>query len=595
MPKASADAVAIPTLRDQLPPVLRKGIPADAKPKDRATLLREGKELEKALVHRVTVPEKVLIQAELGYMRRQLLGDRRDVDITYAVNPPFAFVHIDFNETTGEFEYRILEPQLTDEERQKGVEIRAKMEAIMGQEEIPITAGVTLGESPELKEYLRQKFAAVLDLYNIDIPERRQPVLLYYLYREFLGFGQTDPILRDPFLEDISCLGPHVTMYVFHRVFGSLRTNVVYESELDLNKYVFRLAQISGKHISVYQPILDATLQDGSRINLTLGTEVTRKGSTFSIRKFSADPVSPIDLLQFGSVSPLELAYFWTLVEAHRSILISGGTAAGKTTFLNAISMFIRPEDKIVSIEDTPEIQIDHQNWIQSVSRSGYGSSSGVSGVSGASGVSGLSSQGAKSAGTVTLFDLLVAALRQRPEYVIVGEVRGAESFTLFQAISVGHASMSTIHAGSISELIHRVENEPMNIPRVLFQALDCVAFPTQVVVKGNRVRRISSVTEILGVDTSTNELLTNEVFRWDPGQDVFQYLGRSFVFEEIGERTGKSIDALAVEMQRKSRYLETMTRLGMTYFRDVSRAIASYYVAPDDALKELESKLGRS
>ncbi|HTW77542.1 MAG TPA: type II/IV secretion system ATPase subunit [Thermoplasmata archaeon] len=593
MPKPSADAGAIPGLRDQLPAPLRKGIPANAKPKDRATLLREGKALESALVHRVTVPEKVLIQAELGYMRRQLQGDRRTIDVTYAVNPPFAFVHIDFNDTTGEFDYTILEPKLTDEERQKGVEIRAKMEAVMGQEEIPITAGVALGESPELKEYLRQKFLTVLDLYNIDIPEKRQPVMLYYLYREFLGFGQTDPILRDPFLEDISCLGPNVAMYVFHRVFGSLRTNVVYENELDLNRYVFRLAQISGKHISVYQPILDATLQDGSRINLTLGTEVTRKGSTFSIRKFSADPVSPIDLLQFGSVSSLELAYFWTLVESHRSVLISGGTAAGKTTFLNAISMFIRPEDKIVSIEDTPEIQIDHENWIQSVSRSGYGSTSGASGVGGASGVSGLSSQGGKTAGTVTLFDLLVAALRQRPEYVIVGEVRGAESFTLFQAISVGHASMSTIHAGSISELIHRVENEPMNIPRVLFQALDCVAFPSQVVVRGNRVRRIAAVTEILGVDNTTNEMLTNDVFRWDPPSDTFQFLGRSFVFDEISERTGRTVDALTAEMQRKSRYLDLMTRLGMTYFRDVSRAIAAYYTAPADAFRDLEKRAG--
>ena len=301
--------------------------------------------------------------------------------------------------------------------------------------------------------------------------KKRRPVILYYLQRDFLGLGRTDAVLRDPFLEDISCLGPGVPLFVFHRVFGSLRTNVVYDGELDLNKYIFRLAQIAGKHISIYQPILDATLEDGSRINLTLGTEVTRKGSTFSVRKFSHDPVSPIDLLRFGSVSPFEMAYFWTLVEHHRSLLISGGTASGKTTFLNAISMFIRPEDEIVSIEDTPEIQIDHENWIQSVARSGYGMSSG--GASGVSGVSGISSHGAKPLGSVTLFDLLVAALRQRPEYVIVGEVRGVESFTLFQAISVGHASMSTIHAGSIAELLHRVENEPMNIPRVLFQALE--------------------------------------------------------------------------------------------------------------------------
>src|SRR5271170_5035571 len=559
------------------------------KPRDKKALQKAANSLETRLLRRASVPEKILIQAELGYMRRQLLVDRKSVDVTYPVNPPYAFVHIFFNPKSSELLYQALEPTLHPKEEALIALIRGKMESIISQEELPITEGQTLEDSPVLREFLRKRFVNVLDLYDIDVPAKRQPVLLYYLQREFVGLGRTDAVLRDPFLEDISCLGPNIPLFVFHRVYGSMRTNVAYGGEIELNKYIFRLAQIAGKHVSIYQPILDATMQDGSLINLTLGTEVTRKGSTFSIRKFSHDPVSPVDLLKFGSVSAFELAYFWTLVENHRSLLISGGTAAGKTTFLNAICMFVRPEDKIVSIEDTPEIQIDHQNWIQSVARTGYGMSSGISGASGVSGVGG---GAARSAGSVTLFDLLVAALRQRPEYVIVGEVRGVESFTLFQAISVGHASMSTIHAGSIAELIHRVENEPMNIPRVLFQALDAVAFPAQVVVKGNRVRRIVGVTEILGVDAVTKELLTNDIFRWEPSTDVFTYLGRSFVLEEIVERSGKGLDALEAEMKRKARYLDLMTRLGMTYYKDVSRAIASYYVAPEDAERDLEKKV---
>jgi archaeal flagellar protein FlaI len=564
----------------------------EVRPKDFATLRKESRAIDARLLKRASVPEKVLIQAELGYMRNQLFADRRSVDVTYPVNPPFAFVHIKFNPPDGELVYEVLEPTLKPDERERIGKIRDKMELMMSQEELPIQDGGSLEESPLLHEYLKQRFLAVIDLYDIPVAERRQPVLLYYLKREFIGLGRTDGVLRDPFLEDISCLGPGVPLYVFHRVFGSMRTNVQYDGEIELNKYIFRLAQIAGKHISIYQPILDATLQDGSRINLTLGTEVTRKGSTFSVRKFSHDPVSPIDLLRFGSVSPFELAYFWTLVEHHRSLLISGGTAAGKTTFLNAISMFIRPEDKIVSIEDTPEIQIDHQNWIQSVARTGYGMGGG--GASGISGVSGVSGHGApKAAGSVTLFDLLVAALRQRPEYVIVGEVRGVESFTLFQAISVGHASMSTIHAGTIAELLHRIENEPMNIPRVLFQALDAVAFPAQVVMNTVRVRRVMSVTEVLEVDAKTNELLTNDVFRWEPTSDSFSYLGRSFVLEHISERTGKTLDALEAEMRRKERYLKLMDRLAMTYYRDVSRAIASYYVDASDAVATLEKRAG--
>jgi archaeal flagellar protein FlaI len=572
--------------RGPLPPRLPVG---EVKPKDRATLIREASQLESRMLRRTPVPEKVLIQGELGYMRQRLLADRRKVSVTYPVNPPFAFVRVYFEPSEGELHYKVIEPTLTSADTEQLGEIRQKMEAMMGQEELPISEGQSLEESPELREYLRKRFVTVLDLYDIQVPAKRQPVILYFIQREFLGLGRIDPLLRDPFLEDISCLGPNLPLYVFHRVCGSMRTNVVYSGEIELNKYIFRLAQISGKHISIYQPILDATLQDGSRINLTLGTEVTRKGSTFSIRKFSHDPVSPIDLLRFGSVSSLELAYFWTLVEFHRSVLISGGTAAGKTTFLNAICMFIRPEDKIVSIEDTPEIQIDHQNWIQSVARTGYGAS-GVSGA--ASGVSGITGQQhSKTSGTVTLFDLLVTALRQRPEYVVVGEVRGTESFTLFQAISVGHASMSTIHAGSIGELLHRVENEPMNIPRVLFQALDAVAFPAQIIVNNTRVRRITNVTEILEIDARTNELLTNETFRWEPESDQFTYMGRSFVLEHISEVSGRSVDALEQEMRRKAKYLDLMNRLNITYFKDVSRAIGSYYIEPDESMRDLEKR----
>ncbi len=594
MGSGASPVSAAPGAKDRPPSLVPRLKPGEAKPKDRATLLKEASRLEQLLIRRTVVPEKILIQGELGYMRQRILADRRKVDVTYPVNPPYAFVRVYFDSNEGELQYKVIEPTLAPPEQKRLEEIRQRMESMMGHEEIPIGEGQSLEESPALREYLKKRFLTALDLYDIQIPERRQPIVFYYVQREFLGLGRVDALLRDPFLEDISCLGPGTPLYVFHRVCGSMRTNVLYSGEMELNKYIFRLAQIAGKHISIYQPILDATLQDGSRINLTLGTEVTRKGSTFSIRKFSQDPVSPIDLLRFGSVSSFELAYFWSLIENHRSILISGGTAAGKTTFLNAICMFIRPEDKIVSIEDTPEIQIDHQNWIQSVARTGYGAS-GVSGsASGVSGVSGVSGPHVKQSGSVTLFDLLVTALRQRPEYVIVGEVRGTESFTLFQAISVGHASMSTIHAGSIGELLHRVENEPMNIPRVLFQALDAVAFPAQIVVNNTRVRRVTHVTEILEVDPRTNELLTNEAFRWEPESDKFTYLGRSFVLEHISERTGKSLDVLNLELQRKRAYLDLMDRLNMTYFKDVSRAIGAYYVDPAEAIRDLESRAAR-
>jgi len=362
-----------------------------------------------------------------------------------------------------------------------------------------------------------------------------------------------------------------------------MRTNVMYESELELNKYVIKLAQISGKHVSIYQPILDATLLDGSRINLTLGSEVTRKGSTFTIRKFSHDPISPIDLIRFQSVSPLQMAYFWMLIENKKSILVSGGTASGKTTLLNAICMFIRPEDKIVSIEDTPEIHIDHTNWIQSVSRLGYGA--GSSGIS----TSGGTGSGGPRAGDITLFDLLIAGLRQRPEYIIVGEVRGREASTLFQAIAVGHASMSTIHAGSIDELLHRVENEPMNIPRALFSSLDAVAFQGQVGINGKMVRRIKSIVEILEIEKDNRNLLTNDAFNWDPKRDKFDFSGRSFILENISKSIGKSLDFMMNELQRKESYLLLMDKKNIHSYEKVSKAINDYYVDPISAIDDLE------
>ncbi len=531
--------------------------------------------------------DKAIYQNQLNYMRKQLTDNKLNLNLTYPVNPPYAFVNIFFDKENGEFNYAIKEPPLKDDEPDLLESLKEKIEATMDQEEIPIDEGFTFGKSEELQHYLKRRFLKTIDLYDMKITEKRQPILLFYLERDLLGLGHADSIIKDPYVEDIGCNGPRIPLYLYHRVFGSMKTNIIYPDELELNKFILKLAQISGKHISVYQPILDAVLSDGSRINLTLGSEVTRKGSTFTIRKFSHDPISPIDLLRFKSLSAMQLAYFWLLIEHKKSILLSGGTASGKTTMLNALSMFIRPEDKIVSIEDTPEIYIDHENWIQSVSRKGYGKSSGVSGISGISGVSGISS--VSGPGAVDMFDLLVAALRQRPEYIIVGEIRGREAFTLFQAIAVGHASMSTVHAGSISELLHRIESQPMNIPRVLFSSIDAVNFVGQVTYQGNRVRRLKNVIEVLELEAETNNMLTNQAFRWDPKDDSFKYKGRSFVLERIAHDTGKDIQDILDELQRRQQYITLMDQKNVTYYKDVSRAINLYYVDPNHAFEQLQ------
>ena len=540
-------------------------------------------------LHKQHIPDKLVQQNQMSYMRQALDKNKSNVNITYPINPPFAFINIFFDKKEGEFHYNVLEPKLTKDEQKKLKTVKSKLESVMDKERLPIDEGIAFSKSDKLSNYLKNRFEKIIDLFDITISEERQPIMRFYLERQLIGLGRADTIIRDPYVEDISCNGPKVPLFLFHRVFGPIKTNLMYPDELELNRFILKLAQISGKHISVYQPILDAVLADGSRINLTLGTEVTRKGSTYTIRKFSYDPISPIDLLRFKSISTRMLAFYWLLIEYKKSLLMSGGTASGKTTMLNALCMFIKPEDKIVSIEDTPEIHIDHENWIQSVSRKGYGKVSGVSGLSGISGISGVGGGGG--AGAVDMFDLLVAALRQRPEYVIVGEIRGREAFTLFQAISVGHASLSTVHAGSIEELLHRVENEPMNIPRVLFTSIDAVALMGQVTFQGKRVRRTKGIVEVLDLEPETDNLLTNNPFKWQPKDDSFHYSGRSFVLENIAEETGISIKKLLAELQQREDYLNLMNEKDITYYKEVNKALNHYYVDKNEAIDELQRR----
>lgn len=542
-------------------------------PEFREKIRKRAREIESQLRKKGEISEKIIIQRELNFMRRELDKEKLGVNLTYPVNPPYSFVNITYDRKEGEMKYIIKEPGLREGEEDLIQSIKSKMEVAMDQDELPISEGSEYGRSEQLRNYILGLYQSVLDLYNIDMDEKRRRVLFYYLQRDLIGWGRADALIKDPFIEDISCNGPNIPIYIFHRGMGSMKTNIQFPSDVELNRYVVKLAQVAGKHVSVYQPILDATLTDGSRINLTLGSEVTRKGSTFTIRKFSHDPISPVDLMRFGSISAFQLAYFWTIIEYKRSLLISGGTASGKTTLMNALCMFVKPEDKVVSIEDTPEIHIDHTNWIQSVSRGGFG-------VSASGG----------SSGSISMFDLLVAALRQRPEYVIVGEVRGKEAFTLFQAIAVGHAAMATIHAGSIDELIHRVENPPMDIPRSLFMSLDAVVFQGQVVYRGRRVRRVKGVTEVLDIEPSSKNLLTNAPFTWDPTNDAFKFTGRSFLIEDIARSTGKTLKSIMDEIYRKEKYLKLMDQKNLTYYKDVSRAINEFYMDPTKAMVNLES-----
>ena len=496
-------------------------------------------------------------------------------NITYPVKEPFQFVNIRYED--GETTYRVIEPALTM--REKGI-----LTSIKKTYDMLVNSDRVLVDTSDKIKFVQDVYEEILDIQGIKVSSLERQRILYFLIRDYVGYGEIDTMMNDRLIEDISCNGPDSPVYVYHRVFESTKSNIVFE-EMILNSLLLRLAQVSGRHISILQPIRDAALPDGSRINMTMGREVTKKGATFTIRKFRTRPISPVELIKLNTVDTRIFSYLWLLIEYGSSILISGGTAAGKTTLLNGISMLIKQENKIVSIEDTPEINLAHTNWIQAITRIGFGESSSSNSVSGISGVSGKG----RSAGDISLFDLLVAALRQRPEYLIVGEVRGEEAYTLFQAISVGHSAMGTIHAASMSELVARVESPPMNVPRVLLSNTNLVIFVNAVRKDTEKVRRIRNIVEVLGLDPETKELVTNVVFRWDPYTDSFEYGGRSFLLEKISDKLGIPKDKLYEEMEKRMHIFEYLMTKGISDYREVSDVIRNYYKDPAGILNAVE------
>jgi archaeal flagellar protein FlaI len=548
---------------DRLRPIIAAKPPSKKKK-------RQKEQGPQELVH--IVGNKVLIPSYDEFDRLK--------SITYPVKEPFQYVNL--NEQDGEIFYNTLEPQLTKRERM----IHKK---VLTAYDLLVNVGTVLVDVEDRIKFLEDTYKEIIDIYNLKLSKIEYQRILYYIERDYIRYGKADILINDRFIEDISCNGPDTPLYIYHRFFESIRTNVVFE-EVELNNFILRLAQLSGRHISILQPIRDAALPDGSRVNLTLGKEVTKKGSTFTIRKFRAEPISPIEIAELRTANTHMLAFLWLLVEYENSFLISGGTASGKTTLLNAVSMLIRPENKIVSVEDTPEINLAHPNWIQAVTRVGFGEQGGAGGISGISGLSGIGPRG-KAAGDITLYDLLIAALRQRPDYIIVGEVRGEEAYTLFQAISVGHAAMGTVHAASMPELLARVESMPMNVPRVLVANLDVVIF-LQAIRKGEeKVRRVREIVEILGIDQGTKELITNTVFRWDPITDTQFYTGRSFHIEKIAKSFGVSRETLDQEIEKRKVILDDLKARGVVNYRDVTEAVRQYYLTREAIAIEVKAR----
>ena len=474
----------------------------------------------------------------------------------YWVNAPYAYVVITHDPEASEHRYHAVEPDLDEFET---LLLRRIVEDIRD----PLLYRSAQTEADE--ETLREELSGLLEQYGVDADMGTFYSLLYYLVRDFRGFGKVDPLLNDRHIEDISCDGYDLPIFVYHDDYTDIETNISFASEA-LDNYVIRLAQQSGRHISVGDPIVETTLPDGSRAELALGEEVTPRGSAFTIRQYAEEPFTPIDLINYGTFTVGQMAYFWLCIEHNKSLIFAGGTASGKTTSMNAVSMFIPPRAKVLTIEDTRELSLYHDNWLSSVTR-----------------------ERLDEGNDIDMYDLLRSALRHRPEYIIVGEVRGEEAVTLFQAMNTGHTTFSTMHADSIETVINRLENEPINVPRAMVQSLDMISIQVLTRKGEERVRRAKTVGEIGGIDQRTGELDYSAAFRWRAEGDVVERQD-SDLLDDIQEERGWNRSELLREIQKRERFLEFLQKREVTDYRAFTALINEYYAHPERVMERVEA-----
>ena len=485
--------------------------------------------------------------------------DKTKIDVRYALISPYAFAHIYWDKRINEVVYELEEPILNDSEKQLLARIEDAMLEIVN---VNVAVEKTLDA---ITNYIDMTAKLLISELNLSVSSETYDRIFYYLFRDFIGLNEIDPLMRDYFIEDVECNGNETPVYVIHRVYRNLKTNLSFKDIDKLASFVEKLAQRSGRYISYAQPLLDGTLPDGSRVNATYTKDVTSKGPTFTIRKFTKVPWTPTQLISSNTVSAEMLAYFWLLLQYKSSILIAGGTASGKTTFLNAIAFFIPPEARVVSIEDTREINLPRENWLPAVARP----AAGIGKV-----------------GEIDLFELLKASFRQNPDYLIVGEVRGKEAFVLFQGMASGHASLSTMHADSVDTLIRRLQTPPIELSPTLVNTLDCVAIATHAIIGQRETRKIREVSEIVNVNKDGTALI-NTPLTWDPKTDSFYFKKQSKVFERISMKYGLPLEKIQREFSVRAKLLYELSKSKVWGSEEVQKIINDYYKNPVEVLSK--------
>jgi flagellar protein FlaI len=480
----------------------------------------------------------------------------------YPLYEPFAQVIIIQDPKTGENKYILDELQLDPMER--GIYLRI-LEILLAEIESPKE------EITDPRKFFAEEAKKIVDKYRITLgwlPDVSWYKILYHAERDLVGFGKIDPLMRDPNIEDISCDGVQKPVYIWHRNFESLETNLQFESDEDVDNLVVKLVHMAGKHVSSAFPIVDASLPGKHRLAVAYRREITPFGTAFTIRKFRDDPYSIIDLINIGTFTEEMAAYLWICLENRASIMVLGGTAAGKTTALNALACLIKPGSKIMTIEETAELNLSHENWVSLISRQSYG-------------------LGGSSVGEVALFDLVKTCMRHRPDLMIVGEVRGQEAYVLFQALATGHGGMCTMHAENVQSAVRRLTQKPMDISPAYIPLMNIVMSVQRVhlVKNGEKkaYRRVLSVNEIIDAEKFVNP------FKWDPIKDQQAIdLEGSFLLGNFSERLGITREQLIAEMNRRTDVLRWMRKGNIRSYKEVASIIAEYYARPKEFYRKI-------